>query len=137
MPSAPPDCRPTRARLGVLAFLCALAFVLYLDRLCISQAVEPIQREMSLTNTQVGWVLGTAAYWVWSRADPARHPAVNPEELDIIGTQGPAPLAPHEGIPWRAALGNRIIRTLGLIMVFAAFNSYLDFPWFPKYVQAA
>ena len=30
--------RPTRARYGVVAFLCGLTFILYLDRVCIGQA---------------------------------------------------------------------------------------------------
>lgn len=29
--------RPTHARYGVLAFLCVLTLILYLDRLCIGQ----------------------------------------------------------------------------------------------------
>ncbi len=49
--------RPTHARHVVLAFLCSLAFVLYLDRVCIGQAVGPIQDEMGLSNTQMGAVL--------------------------------------------------------------------------------
>jgi MFS family permease len=48
---------PTRARLVVLAFLCALAFVLYLDRVCMGQAVGPIQDELGLSNTWMGVVL--------------------------------------------------------------------------------
>jgi MFS family permease len=35
-------------RYGVLAFLAAMTFVLYLDRLCISQALPAIQRELRL-----------------------------------------------------------------------------------------
>ena len=36
-PDKPPG--PTRVRYGVLAFLAAMTFVLYLDRLCIGQAL--------------------------------------------------------------------------------------------------
>jgi len=56
---APPDTysQPTRARFLVLAFLCALTFVLYLDRVCISQALNPIQKELGLSNTEMGYVL--------------------------------------------------------------------------------
>jgi len=50
--------RPTRVRYGVLTLLCALAFVLYLDRICISQAAEFIQEELGLDNTQMGYVFG-------------------------------------------------------------------------------
>ncbi len=55
---------PTRTRYGVLGFLCSLSFVLYLDRVCIGQAVVPIQKELELTNTQMGYALAafTIAY---------------------------------------------------------------------------
>jgi MFS transporter, ACS family, glucarate transporter len=48
---------PTRARYVVLGFLCSMAFVLYLDRVCISQALVPMQDEFGLTNTQTSYVL--------------------------------------------------------------------------------
>jgi MFS transporter, ACS family, glucarate transporter len=48
---------PTHARLVVLTLLCLLAFVLYLDRVCIGQAVGSIQDELDLSNTQMGMVL--------------------------------------------------------------------------------
>jgi MFS family permease len=49
---------PTRIRYGVLAFLCALAFVLYLDRLCMGTAAPRIQKDLQLSNTQMGWIHG-------------------------------------------------------------------------------
>lgn len=54
----------TRARYGVLSFLCSLSFVLYLDRVCIGKAVVEIQRDLGLSNTQIGYALGafTIAY---------------------------------------------------------------------------
>lgn len=48
---------PTRARYGVLGLLCAMSFILYLDRICISQAVDPITEELELTDTQMSFVL--------------------------------------------------------------------------------
>jgi len=56
--------KPTRTRYGVLGFLCSLSFVLYLDRVCIGQAAVPIQRDLGLTNTQLGYAFGafTIAY---------------------------------------------------------------------------
>lgn len=262
MPPPCLDARPTRARLTLLGFLCALTFVLYIDRVCIAQAVEPIQRELQLSNTQVSYVLmaftlayglfevptgrwgdrvgsravltrialwwsaftaltaacagfysllmvrflfgageagafpnaarvvarwypsvergrvqgfiqtaalvgGTAApvvaaylirglgwrsafvifgglgvvwavaFWLWFRDDPARHPAVNAGELALIGRGRSAEVSAHEAIPWALVLRNRSIWTLGLIMIFGAFNSYLYFSWFPKYLQEA
>ena len=49
--------RPTRARHVVLLFLAAMAFVLYLDRVCISQALVPMKAEFGMTNTQASLVL--------------------------------------------------------------------------------
>jgi MFS family permease len=48
---------PSRARFIVLGFLCSLTFVLYLDRVCIAQALDPIQKELGLSNTQSSLVL--------------------------------------------------------------------------------
>src|SRR4051794_38417892 len=53
----PSPSRPTRARFIVLGFLCALTFVLYLDRVCMSQALGPIQDELGLSNREMGYVL--------------------------------------------------------------------------------
>lgn len=49
--------RPTRVRFIVLAWLASLAFILYLDRICMSQAVTPIIAEMDITNTQMSAIL--------------------------------------------------------------------------------
>ena len=56
--------RPTLVRYGVLAFLCVLAFILYLDRICISQAAPKIEKELGISHTQMGNVLTafTVAY---------------------------------------------------------------------------
>ncbi len=42
----------------MLAFLCTLSFVLYLDRVCIGKAVGPIRDDLGLTNTQMGYAMG-------------------------------------------------------------------------------
>src|SRR5689334_10223413 len=47
---------PTRARLGVLAFLCTLALLLYIDRVCIGQAASHIRKEFGLSEQQMSWV---------------------------------------------------------------------------------
>jgi ACS family glucarate transporter-like MFS transporter len=47
----------TRTRFVVLAFLCALAAILYLDRVCISQALKPIQDELRIKDGDMTWVL--------------------------------------------------------------------------------
>lgn len=52
-----PDSQPTRTRFLVLGVLCLLSGILYLDRICISAAVDSIQADLKLTNTEVGYVL--------------------------------------------------------------------------------
>ncbi len=53
----PPDLTPTRARFVVAAWLCGLSGILYLDRICMGQAVVPIQNELGLSNSQMSLVL--------------------------------------------------------------------------------
>src|SRR5271166_6610742 len=56
--------RPTRVRYGVLAFLAAMTFILYLDRSCINQAAPIIKKELGISETQKGIIFGafTIAY---------------------------------------------------------------------------
>ena len=49
----------TRVRYGVMAYLCALSFVLYIDRNCIAKAANFIQADLRISNTQWGLVLGS------------------------------------------------------------------------------
>src|SRR5438105_2384102 len=49
--------KPTCTRFVVLLYLCCLAFILYLDRVCIGQAVKPIQDELQISNTDMGYIL--------------------------------------------------------------------------------
>ncbi len=55
---------PTRVRYGVLGYLCSLSFVLYIDRVCIGQAADAIEKDLHLSHTQMGFVFGafTVAY---------------------------------------------------------------------------
>jgi MFS family permease len=48
---------PTRTRFVVLGVLCLLSGILYLDRICISAALDSIQRDVGLTNKQASYVL--------------------------------------------------------------------------------
>src|SRR5438105_3432101 len=50
-----PNARPTWVRFGVLFFLCTLALLLYVDRICIGQATKSICDELHLTKTHVSW----------------------------------------------------------------------------------
>jgi sugar phosphate permease len=54
--SVPADERMSRVRYQVLTHLFLLTFILYLDRVCMGQAAPAIQREMKLTNTQLGYI---------------------------------------------------------------------------------
>ncbi len=60
-PSPTPDpelpARPTRTRFVLAGWLCALAAVLYLDRICMSQAVKPIREELKLSDGEMSYVL--------------------------------------------------------------------------------
>jgi MFS family permease len=55
---------PTRVRYGVLAFLCSLSFILYLDRICIGQAAPLIQEDLAIDHHWMSYILGafTVAY---------------------------------------------------------------------------
>src|SRR5438034_7311828 len=53
-----PEGRPTCARYGVMAYLCSLAFILYVDRVCIGQAGTSMKHDLDLSDTQWGLVGG-------------------------------------------------------------------------------
>ena len=48
---------PTRTRFVVLTLLCLLSGILYLDRICISAALNSIQTDLKLSNTEISYVL--------------------------------------------------------------------------------
>lgn len=47
----------TQTRFLVLGVLCLLSGVLYLDRICISSAIDAMQKDLGLSNTEAGYVL--------------------------------------------------------------------------------
>ncbi len=47
---------PTNVRHGVLAFLAAMTFVLYLDRVCIGQSATAIKRDLGISEAWMSWV---------------------------------------------------------------------------------
>lgn len=55
---------PTHVRQRVLGFLCVMSFILYLDRICISQAARRMEDELGISHTSMGFVFGsfTLAY---------------------------------------------------------------------------
>jgi len=52
----------TRVRYVVMAFLCALAFLTYFDRVCIMRAAGDIERDLRISDTQMGVIFG--AFWL-------------------------------------------------------------------------
>ena len=56
------DLRPTRVRFRVMAFLLALSFLTYFDRVCIVRVQGEIQSELHLTDPELGLVMG--AFWL-------------------------------------------------------------------------
>ncbi len=57
MSSPQPDLPPTRARFVLVAWLCGLTSILYLDRICMSQAVKPIREAFDLSKTEMSYVM--------------------------------------------------------------------------------
>lgn len=55
---------PTQVRHRVLGFLCLMSFILYLDRICISQAAKRMEEDLDISHTAMGFVFGsfTLAY---------------------------------------------------------------------------
>jgi MFS family permease len=259
-----PPLRPTQVRHGVLAFLCLLSLILYLDRVCLGQAAVPIQNELGLTDTEMGWVhaaftiayglfevptgrwgdrygsrgvlvrivlwwsaftaltgTATAYFWLiavrflfgageagalpnaarvvarwfppggrgqaqgfvtsssllgaviapvaaqalmsrtgwrwtfavfgalgvlwavvfylWYRDDPASHPGVNSAELNYITGGGSLekPARQPPSIPWQLVLTSANVWLLGFVTSCAAFAAYLNYSWYPTYLQSA
>jgi len=55
--SNPPESlHPTRARYGVLGFACSLAFLTYLDRICIMQAAASMRADLGFSEKEMGLV---------------------------------------------------------------------------------
>lgn len=50
------ESKPTKARHIVLMYLCSLTFILYLDRVCISQAASAIRADLRLEKTEMSYV---------------------------------------------------------------------------------
>src|SRR2546421_12724203 len=55
-PVANPSAAPSRTRYWVVAFAITLAVIQYIDRVCISQAMPDIARDLKLTDAQKGTI---------------------------------------------------------------------------------
>jgi len=53
---------PTRVRYQVMAFLGALSFLTYFDRVCIMRAQGDIQRDLDLSDIRFGWIM--SSFWL-------------------------------------------------------------------------
>src|SRR5262249_5234542 len=47
---------PTRVRFSVLGFACGLSLLTYLDRVCIMRVSKDIQRDLAISETQMGLI---------------------------------------------------------------------------------
>src|SRR6187401_3375083 len=47
---------PAKGRFGVLLFMCTLALLLYIDRICIGQAESSIRAELGFSKAAMAWV---------------------------------------------------------------------------------
>src|SRR5437660_1469296 len=73
---------PSRARYVTVGFAMLLAIVMYIDRVCISQAAPAIQSDLGLTRIQMGWAFSVFGWayalfevpggWLGDRIGPRR-----------------------------------------------------------------
>ena len=54
--------RSSHTRYVVLAFLCVLAFLTYFDRICIASVKPDIERDLRISENQMGFIFG--AFWL-------------------------------------------------------------------------
>src|SRR5262245_9051257 len=59
------DARPTMVRYWVLAFFCLAAAIAYLQRMSIGVANSHMQRDLALSDVQMGWVM-SAFFWAYA-----------------------------------------------------------------------
>lgn len=66
-PEFEPAAGPSNIRAAVLILFCCLAFITYLDRICISQAAAKIRKDLGLSAVQMGQVFSafTLAYMIF------------------------------------------------------------------------
>ena len=63
--------KPTRIRHVVILAATMMSILLYLDRFCVSFAVDYIREDLSLTQNQMSWFL-SAFFWSYALAqDPS------------------------------------------------------------------
>jgi ACS family glucarate transporter-like MFS transporter len=87
------------------------------------------------------WIFGVVgifwayAWWKWFRDDPARHPAVNALELEVIRNDGPA-AGPTHVMQWRFLL-NRNLFFICAMYFSVGYGLYFYLTWLPTYLREA
>ncbi len=76
-------------------------------------------------------VVWAAAWFLWFRDDPHRHPGVNAAELELIGCP---PAAGHHRVPWGALLRAPNMLALCGMYGFAIYGWYFYLTWLPTYL---
>jgi len=87
------------------------------------------------------WVFGSlgvvwgALWWRWFRDDPAKHPAVNAEELRII-QEGISPQAKNRQIEWKALISANLLFVCLTYFAFG-YGLYFYLTWLQTYLREA
>ncbi len=100
---------------------------------------------MAVLITLIGWrpsfaglgALGLAwcwLFWRWYADDPADHPAVGPDELRYIRSEGTPP-AEASAIPWKSMLKDGNLWTLFWMYFCSAYGFYFFVTWLPTYLM--
>jgi ACS family glucarate transporter-like MFS transporter len=82
-------------------------------------------------------VLWAAAWWVWFRDEPHRHPRVNDAERRLLADGGVHTTAAHGRVPWSQLLRNRSLLALCLMYGGAIYGWYFYLTWLPTYLLRA
>ena len=80
-------------------------------------------------------VFWAAGWWKWFRDDPAKHPAVNVEELAVIQQGRSRELKPH-AIGWRRLLNMNLLLICLTYFAFG-YGLYFYLTWLPTYLREA
>src|SRR3989454_1785423 len=87
------------------------------------------------------WVFGSLGvfwgilWWRWFRDDPAKHPAVNSEELRIIH-EGISPESEHHRIEWKAIISANLLFVCLTYFAFG-YGLYFYLTWLQTYLREA
>jgi MFS family permease len=81
-------------------------------------------------------VVWAVVFYRWFRDDPARHPSVNGQELDLLPSAAEAGVA-HTGIPWRRIISHRSVWLLSLQYMCLAYGWWFYINWLPTYLRDA